>query len=118
MCAYYICMFTTSATWLGHALLKRSPIYHTVLGLVYSSVYFAALGKIYYGIDLQVGSVGMSDAGCQWGGLQIGLCMSPLSNNSLFLDYHRNPFPTFFARGLSLSLSTDDPLQVGPQGVH
>jgi hypothetical protein len=32
---------------------------------------------------------------------QIGLCMSPLSNNSLFLDYHRNPFPQFFARGLS-----------------
>jgi adenosine deaminase len=45
---------------------------------------------------------------------QIGLCMSPLSNNSLFLDYHRNPFPTFFARGLSLSLSTDDPLQAWP----
>ena len=43
---------------------------------------------------------------------QIGLCMSPLSNNSLFLDYHKNPFPAFFARGLSLSLSTDDPLQV------
>jgi hypothetical protein len=43
----------------------------------------------------------------------IGLCMSPLSNNSLFLDYHRNPFPQFFARGLSISLSTDDPLQVG-----
>ncbi|KAK9824634.1 hypothetical protein WJX72_011865 [[Myrmecia] bisecta] len=43
---------------------------------------------------------------------QIGLCMSPLSNNSLFLDYHRNPFPTFFARGLSISLSTDDPLQI------
>ena len=38
--------------------------------------------------------------------------MSPLSNNSLFLDYHKNPFPVFFARGLSLSLSTDDPLQV------
>ena len=43
---------------------------------------------------------------------QIGLCMSPLSNNSLFLDYHRNPFPTFFARGLSISLSTDDPVQI------
>jgi AMP deaminase len=38
--------------------------------------------------------------------------MSPLSNNSLFLDYHRNPFPAFFARGLSVSLSTDDPLQI------
>ena len=43
---------------------------------------------------------------------QIGLNMSPLSNNSLFLDYHRNPFPTFFARGLSTTLSTDDPLQI------
>ena len=53
---------------------------------------------------------------------QIGLCMSPLSNNSLFLDYHKNPFPIFFARGLSLSLSTDDPLQARRQpiwcGVH
>jgi AMP deaminase len=38
--------------------------------------------------------------------------MSPLSNNSLFLDYHRNPLPTFFARGLNVSLSTDDPLQI------
>lgn len=37
---------------------------------------------------------------------------SPLSNNSLFLDYHKNPFPAFFARGLSVSLSTDDPLQI------
>jgi len=49
--------------------------------------------------------------------VQIGLCMSPLSNNSLFLDYHRNPFPTFFARGLSLSLSTDDPLQACPHAL-
>ncbi|XP_073035512.1 AMP deaminase-like isoform X2 [Primulina eburnea] len=43
---------------------------------------------------------------------QIGLAMSPLSNNSLFLDYHRNPFPIFFQRGLNVSLSTDDPLQI------
>ncbi|GAB2220545.1 hypothetical protein Drorol1_Dr00008205 [Drosera rotundifolia] len=43
---------------------------------------------------------------------QIGLCMSPLSNNSLFLDYHKNPFHMFFQRGLSVSLSTDDPLQI------
>ncbi|GFP93822.1 amp deaminase [Phtheirospermum japonicum] len=42
----------------------------------------------------------------------IGLAMSPLSNNSLFLDYHRNPFPMFFLRGLNVSLSTDDPLQI------
>lgn len=38
--------------------------------------------------------------------------MSPLSNNSLFLDYHRNPLPMFFLRGLNVSLSTDDPLQI------
>jgi len=41
---------------------------------------------------------------------QIGLAVSPLSNNRLFLDYHSNPFPVFFARGLNVALSTDDPL--------
>ncbi|XP_078326694.1 AMP deaminase 2-like isoform X9 [Crassostrea virginica] len=41
----------------------------------------------------------------------IGIAMSPLSNNSLFLNYHRNPLPEYFARGLNVSLSTDDPLQ-------
>ncbi|MED6200899.1 hypothetical protein PIB30_089848 [Stylosanthes scabra] len=43
---------------------------------------------------------------------QVGLAMSPLSNNSLFLDYSRNPLPMFFQRGLNVSLSTDDPLQI------
>ena len=42
---------------------------------------------------------------------QIGIAMSPLSNNSLFLTYERNPFPDFFKVGLNVSLSTDDPLQ-------
>lgn len=42
---------------------------------------------------------------------QIGIAMSPLSNNSLFLNYHRNPLPEFASRGLCVSLSTDDPLQ-------
>lgn len=37
--------------------------------------------------------------------------MSPLSNNALFLNYSRNPFPQFFARGLNVALSSDDPLQ-------
>lgn len=37
--------------------------------------------------------------------------MSPLSNNSLFLDYYRNPLKEFLGRGLLVSLSTDDPLQ-------
>ncbi|KRY71055.1 AMP deaminase 2 [Trichinella pseudospiralis] len=42
---------------------------------------------------------------------QIGIAMSPLSNNGLFLAYHRNPLPEFLAKGLNISLSTDDPLQ-------
>ncbi|XP_063387499.1 AMP deaminase 2-like isoform X1 [Cydia fagiglandana] len=42
---------------------------------------------------------------------QIAIAMSPLSNNSLFLNYHRNPLPEFLARGLAITLSTDDPLQ-------
>lgn len=42
---------------------------------------------------------------------QIGIAMSPLSNNSLFLNYHRNPLPEYLSRGLCISLSTDDPLQ-------
>eukprot|EP01006_Ploeotia_vitrea_P060395 TRINITY_DN75824_c0_g1_i1.p1 TRINITY_DN75824_c0_g1~~TRINITY_DN75824_c0_g1_i1.p1 ORF type:complete len:379 (-),score=39.85 TRINITY_DN75824_c0_g1_i1:39-1142(-) len=39
------------------------------------------------------------------------MAVSPLSNNTLFLPYLKNPFPTFFRRGLNVSLSTDDPLQ-------
>lgn len=42
---------------------------------------------------------------------QIGIAMSPLSNNALFLTYDKNPFPHYFKRGLNVSLSTDDPLQ-------
>ncbi|KAI9778516.1 MAG: AMP deaminase [Geoglossum umbratile] len=42
---------------------------------------------------------------------QIGIAMSPLSNNALFLAYDRNPFQQYFKRGLNVSLSTDDPLQ-------
>ena len=41
---------------------------------------------------------------------QIGLSMSPLSNNLLFIEYDRNPFNIFFQRGLNVTLSTDDPL--------
>ena len=43
---------------------------------------------------------------------QIGIAMSPLSNNALFLAYERNPFLQYFKRGLNVSLSTDDPLQL------
>ncbi|VEU24193.1 DEKNAAC105462 [Brettanomyces naardenensis] len=42
---------------------------------------------------------------------QIGIAMSPLSNNALFLNYEKNPFPDYFKRGLQVALSTDDPLQ-------
>ncbi|CAD2216541.1 AMP deaminase [Angomonas deanei] len=41
---------------------------------------------------------------------QIGLHVSPLSNNALFLRFLNNPFPDFFRRGLNVSLSTDDPM--------
>ncbi|MFH4980217.1 hypothetical protein AB6A40_006926 [Gnathostoma spinigerum] len=42
---------------------------------------------------------------------QVGIAMSPLSNNSLFISYHRNPLPDYLKIGLNVSLSTDDPLQ-------
>lgn len=42
---------------------------------------------------------------------QIGIAMSPLSNNALFLSYDRNPFVSYFRKGMNVSLSTDDPLQ-------
>jgi AMP deaminase len=43
---------------------------------------------------------------------QIGIAMSPLSNNKLFMDYNKNPFPKYFSEGLNVSLSTDDPLML------
>ncbi|KAL3084438.1 hypothetical protein niasHT_035240 [Heterodera trifolii] len=42
---------------------------------------------------------------------QIGIAMSPMSNNNLFLTYERNPMPVYLKQGLNVSLSTDDPLQ-------
>lgn len=41
---------------------------------------------------------------------QIGVSLSPLSNNKLFLDLSRSPFMTYFRQGLMVTLSTDDPL--------
>eukprot|EP01067_Filipodium_phascolosomae_P006241 Filipodium_phascolosomae@DN4504_c0_g1_i1.p1 len=41
---------------------------------------------------------------------QIGIHMSPLSNNLLYCELNKHPFPSFFFQGLSVSLSTDDPL--------
>uniref|UniRef100_A0A914HTW4 AMP deaminase 2 n=1 Tax=Globodera rostochiensis TaxID=31243 RepID=A0A914HTW4_GLORO len=42
---------------------------------------------------------------------QIGIAMSPMSNNHLFLPYRQNPMPDYLMQGLNISLSTDDPLQ-------
>jgi AMP deaminase len=41
---------------------------------------------------------------------QVGLSISPLSNNFLFRKIAENPFPKFFRRGLNVTISTDDPL--------
>ena len=41
---------------------------------------------------------------------QIGISISPLSNNSLVLKYIDNPFPIMFKSGMNITLSTDDPL--------
>lgn len=43
---------------------------------------------------------------------QIPVSVSPLSNNLLFIPYAKNPFPKFHARGLCVTLSTDDPLLI------
>uniref|UniRef100_A0A8C9NEV1 AMP deaminase n=1 Tax=Serinus canaria TaxID=9135 RepID=A0A8C9NEV1_SERCA len=42
---------------------------------------------------------------------RIPIAMSPLSNNSLFLEYAKNPLLDFHQKGLMVSLSTDDPMQ-------
>lgn len=42
---------------------------------------------------------------------QVPIAMSPLSNNSLFLEYSKNPLREFLQKGLCVSLSTDDPMQ-------
>ncbi|KAL7445514.1 hypothetical protein ACHAXM_011799 [Skeletonema potamos] len=41
---------------------------------------------------------------------QVGLSVSPLSNNFLFRKIKSNPFPKLFKRGMNVALSTDDPL--------
>eukprot|EP00420_Gonyaulax_spinifera_P036120 CAMPEP_0197882688 /NCGR_PEP_ID=MMETSP1439-20131203/9750_1 /TAXON_ID=66791 /ORGANISM="Gonyaulax spinifera, Strain CCMP409" /LENGTH=749 /DNA_ID=CAMNT_0043502357 /DNA_START=54 /DNA_END=2303 /DNA_ORIENTATION=- len=41
---------------------------------------------------------------------QVGLAVSPLSNDILFVPLAESPFGEFFRRGLNVSLSTDDPL--------
>ena len=41
---------------------------------------------------------------------EVGVAVSPVSNNFLFMYLERNPFFKLFSRGLNVSLSTDDPL--------
>jgi AMP deaminase len=41
---------------------------------------------------------------------QVGISVSPLSNNFLFRKIAENPFAKFFRRGLNCTISTDDPL--------
>merc|ERR1719436_1391435 len=41
---------------------------------------------------------------------QVGVAVSPLSNDILFVPLNESPFGSFFKRGLNVSLSTDDPL--------
>ena len=43
---------------------------------------------------------------------QVGIAMSPLSNNRLFLEYDKSPFYKYFKQGLNVSLSSDDPLML------
>jgi AMP deaminase len=42
---------------------------------------------------------------------QIGVVLSPLAEDSLYVDYSSNPFNTFFERGLRVTLSSDNPMQ-------
>jgi len=42
---------------------------------------------------------------------QVGVSISPLSNNVLFCPLEKNPFKTFMHLGMNVTLSTDDPLQ-------
>jgi len=90
--------------------LKKSPVlqYLYYLAQVSDSIFVLTEHPLDFDIVAWEELIHYLLSGC----IQIGLAMSPLSNNSLFIDYHRNPFPTFFLRGLNVSLSTDDPLQI------
>lgn len=43
---------------------------------------------------------------------QIGIAVSPLSNNILYQRYDSNPLKRFVQRGMNVSLATDDPLLI------
>ncbi|EKE39142.1 hypothetical protein ENUP19_0089G0040 [Entamoeba nuttalli] len=43
---------------------------------------------------------------------QIGITMSPMANHLTQCQYNQNPFNNFFKRGLNVTLSSDEPLQI------
>ncbi|XP_073471990.1 AMP deaminase 2 isoform X2 [Aquarana catesbeiana] len=112
--AYYLYYMFANMTVLNHLRRQRGfhtfvlrphcgeagPIHHLVSGFMLSQ-------NISHGLLLRKAPV----LQYLYYLAQIGIAMSPLSNNSLFLSYHRNPLPDFLSRGLMVSLSTDDPLQ-------
>ena len=38
--------------------------------------------------------------------------MSPVAENALYCDFNDNPFADLFRKGMNISLSTDNPLQL------
>ncbi|XP_014886438.1 AMP deaminase 2 isoform X1 [Poecilia latipinna] len=112
--SYYLYYMYANMTVLNHLRRQRSfhtlvlrphcgeagPIHHLVSGFMLSE-------NISHGLLLRKAPV----LQYLYYLAQIGIAMSPLSNNSLFLSYHRNPLPEYLSRGLMVSLSTDDPLQ-------
>ncbi|XP_042197985.1 AMP deaminase 2 isoform X1 [Callorhinchus milii] len=112
--SYYLYYMFANMTVLNHLRKKRGfntfvlrphcgeagPIHHLISGFMLSE-------NISHGLLLRKAPV----LQYLYYLAQIGIAMSPLSNNSLFLSYHRNPLPEYLSRGLMVSLSTDDPLQ-------
>ncbi|RXN18979.1 AMP deaminase 2-like isoform X2 [Labeo rohita] len=112
--SYYLYYMYANMTVLNHLRRRRSfhtfvlrphcgeagPIHHLVSGFMLSE-------NISHGLLLRKAPV----LQYLYYLAQVGIAMSPLSNNSLFLSYHRNPLPEYLSRGLMVSLSTDDPLQ-------
>uniref|UniRef100_A0A672L1H6 AMP deaminase n=1 Tax=Sinocyclocheilus grahami TaxID=75366 RepID=A0A672L1H6_SINGR len=68
---------------------------------------FMTADNISHGLNLKKSPV----LQCLYYLAQVPIAMSSLSNNSLFLEYNKNPLLDFHNKGLVISLSTDDPMQ-------